>query len=302
MVYLILVMITVFLILLSMVIFSRAEDCSYPNSLLQSRRALQSNLLQAIESRVSLWAPRLSNLIGVNIFLCLILPSIVILLLSVFLFGPFLAGAFGGPIIGVVIAAVYVARIYYYLFSRFREQTLFQLEKILMLMSTNLSSGMAFDNAIVQASKVYHAPPIGLSLQSFIQINHSNLVAMFPSWLLALKVEYGLADIDQATQLLQLELEHTTNQEAALANAASSISRRIKLNQRQANTVNISLITMDILVLLFLLILFYVIPSISAADIDWWQTERRQWVVGISASLLWLSYLSVLAINLWRQQ
>ena len=258
--------------------------------------------LKQFEAEIYKSVPQLSNYIGEGALLKLLVPSLFILSISIALIGPSLTNPAFGLLLGTIIALAYIARIYYHLASGFRHKLLVQLERILTSIRNNLSTGMVLDYAVSHTLKFNQEEPLGPRLAKFIKISETNFLEHFPLWLKSLERNFQLKELAQAAQLLKLELAQTNNQEEAFINAAEQVAEKIKLNQKQRNTITVTFLTMDFMILAFLGVLFFIIPGISFnPDHSWWDSGSRVLSVFVSGSIIWGAYLITVMISLWRQ-
>lgn len=255
-----------------------------------------------LEAEILESMPELNNFIGRGIVLKLIIPCLIILLISIIFIGPLLTNASFGLLLGLVISLAYSLRLICHLSSNFRSKLLTQIERVLVSIRNNLSTGMTLDYAVANTLKFNQDYPLGPNLSRFIKLSETNFIEHFPLWLKGLERTFRLKELGQASQVLKLELAHTTNQEEAFINASNSIADRIKVNDKQKNTILMTFFTMDFMVIAFLAILFLIIPNISYdPELSWWQSASRPLVVFISAMVVWSAYLITVALTLWRQ-
>jgi hypothetical protein len=274
----------------------------YRESEILEARELPSSKLELLEAELLESLPELNNFIGKGIVTKLVIPSFVILLLSIIFLGPILTNASLGLILGLIISLAYSLRLLYHLSSNFRSKLLNQIERVLVSIRNNLSTGMTLDYAVANTLKFNQDYPLGPNLARFIKLSETNFIENFPLWLKGLERTFRLKELGRASQLLKLELAYTTNQEEAFVNAAEQVASRIKVNDKQKNTILMTFFTMDFMVLAFLAILFLIIPNISYDPaLSWWQSESRPLVVFISALVVWSAYLVTVALTLWRQ-
>jgi len=99
---------------------------------------------------------------------------------------------------------------------------------------------------------------------------------------------------------LLLELSFNHNQEQAFEKAIDSLSVKQEQNQKQDSIVMISLLTIDFLTCLFFALLFFVLPNLINAELNWWLSFRREFVVFLSALVLWSMYFLSLFFLLRR--
>jgi hypothetical protein len=269
--------------------------------ILEAREPLVSKF-ELLEAELLASMPELNNFIGRGIVVKLIIPCLVILLISVIFLGPVLTNASLGLLLGLIISSAYSLRLLYHLSSNFRSKLLNQIERVLVSIRNNLSTGMTLDYAVANTLKFNQEYPLGPNLARFIKLSETNFIENFPLWLKGLERTFRLKELGRASQVLKLELAHTTNQEEAFINAADQVSSRIKINAKQKNTILMTFFTMDFMVLAFLAILFLIIPNISYDPaLSWWQSASRPLVVFISALVVWSAYLITVALTLWRQ-
>ena len=229
-------------------------------------------------------------------------PVIFISLVSVLVLGPLLTNFYYGILLGLVISCAYSFRIFFHLAQNFREELLSQIENILRQIRNHLSSGASLDYALnLVRSQVLQIKPIGKELNKYLKSIESNFFDAFPQWLYSLKAKYQLADLGDSAQLLALELKYTNNQEQAFLNAINSLANRIVTNKKNQNLIAITFLSLDFMVLAFLAVIFYVIPSFSLGlENSWWESSRRILVIFISGLILWFCYLITIFIALRR--
>ena len=269
--------------------------------LLEAREPAISRL-ELLEVEILDSVPELNNFIGRGIVMKLIIPCVAIFIVCGFFLGPMLTNLSLGLFLGLIISLAYSLRLLYHLSSGFRSKLLKQIERVLVSIRNNLSTGLTLDYAVANTLKFNQEYPLGPNLARFIKLSETNFIENFPLWLRGLERTFKLKELGRASQVLKLELAHTTNQEEAFINAADHISDRIKINDKQKNTVLMTFFTMDFMVLAFLAILFLIIPNISYdPELSWWQSSSRPFVVFISALVVWLAYLITVVLTLWRQ-
>lgn len=236
--------------------------------------------------------------LGKRLFAKFYIPVIVIAVLSIVVLGPLLTSVSLGIVLGSVITLAYVLRIYYHLAANYRTKLLSQIERILRAIRNQLSSGTTLDYAVVSVLHyLRNEEPIGMELARFINASDANFLETFPQWLNLLRQKYKLHELSEAAQLLGLELKFSNNQEHAFLIAIDAINARQALNRRSQNTIFVTFLSLDFMVLAFFGVLFYVIPSFAInAELNWWLTERREWIVFVSGMVLWLAYSITVAI------
>lgn len=240
----------------------------------------------------------LHTLIGQQAISKLIVISVVIVTTSCIFLGPYLSNNKIGWLIGLIVSLAYILRVIFHMASNYRITLLSQLQRILYSIRNSLSTGATLDNAVNNSVKHNPESPLGPHLQSFIKVSEANFTEKFPQWLENLRHIFKLKELSESAQLLALELQHTNNQENAFINAANFIENREKINKKQKNTLLITMVTMDFLVLCFLWIVFFIIPQIND---DWWSSPSRITVMLQSSLAIWTIYAATVAIALGRQ-
>jgi hypothetical protein len=278
--------------------FSRAK---YSNSF-GSRLEVDSNYFEKIDEYLTDNESKIIYCLGDNITIKFLIPSILIFFFSCVFLAPALTSVQLAIPLGVIISSAYIARLFYGHQINYRSKLLRQLERILRSIRNNLSTGMTLDYAVTNTIKFNKENPLGNELQTFVKLSDTNFLENFPKWLLRLRKTFGLKELNKSAQLLSLELKYNSNQEEAFLNAVYQIANRISQNDKQKSTVALALFTMDFMVLMLFAVLFFVIPNIAAnSESSWWESERRFFVVFISAAIVWLSYLATALIMIWRQ-
>lgn len=261
----------------------------------------RSNLFEKIDLQINQANPWLNKLFGNKLVLKLICPLIMIFVFAMIVAGPYLAGFKYGLLLGLMIFIAYGFRWLYGLGFAFRTKLLEELERILITIRNNLSTGQSLDYAIYQATLMPSIQPIHQSLVTFIKTNNTNLISSFPDWLKSLENLYRIPDLSMLSQLLTLELKYNHNQEEAFINISNCLSQKQKQNKKQKNTISITFLTLDFMVLAFLAVIFLVIPNLSfSSEINWWQSERRYFIVFISGFVIWAAYAATIFLSFWR--
>jgi len=253
----------------------------------------------------------LASHIGSKAFLKLLLPALVLVAFCCLYLAPLITDTKYGLILGLLMSLAYLARVFFVWSAAFRAKLLSQLERILLSIRNNLSTGMTLDYAVSESSKYNPELPLGPHLSSFMRLSDINFIENFPLWIIKVQKTFRLKDLAKSAQLLSLELCHTNNQEQAFMNAVAAVSACSKRNKKQQNTLNITFFTLDFLVLAFLGILFYVVPSFSttamtgmdglSTQLSWWDTPHRVLVVFQAALVIWSAYAATVLIALGRQ-
>ncbi len=242
------------------------------------------------------------NYLGKNQLAKLLLPSVLIALVAIFVLGPLLAGPSLGLLLGLVIALAYISRLFLHSYIRFRDSLLSQIERLLSSIRNNLSAGMTLDYAVNETASLTMDEPIASDLASFLVLAEANFLDNFPSWFSSLSKKFKIASLAKSAQLLGLELHYSNNQEEAFMDAAKTVANALRVNKKQKSTLNITLFTLDFMVLAFLALLFYVIPSFATSeDLSWWQSPGRFVVLFQSGLLIWLAYFVTLFLAFRRQ-
>lgn len=268
---------------------------------LENFKTKETNFLEEIELKLNNKNPQLSKLIGKKLLIKFVIPLVIIFSLATLVIGPYLAGYRYGVVLGLVIFLAYGLRLSYHLISKFRTKILEQIERILTSIRNNLSSGQVLDYAVNYTAVNSKFEPIGSHLNSFIKNNNINLLEAFPDWLKVIEREYRISELSNFAQLLELELKHNSNQEEAFINTVQCITERNSQNKKQKNTINITFLTLDFMVLAFLGVIFFIIPQLSFnPEINWWQSGRRTLVIFASSLVIWLAYSSTIFISFWR--
>lgn len=225
-----------------------------------------------------------------KLFIKLVLPSLIIFLIFAFVINPKITNFNFAFVLATLMTLTYSFRIYFHNLISFRVKFLSQLKQLFFNIRNQLSSGVSLDQALSQSLDLNYQEPLKKEFRSFIKIAQTNLIENFPDWLIKIQDSYQLAGIDRASQLLKLELKYNHNQEEAFERAIESISHKVDSNARQKNTVLITLTTIDFLTLMFFGVMFFVIPGLNALESNWWLSFRREFIVFISALILWLLY------------
>ena len=268
---------------------------------LENFKSKETNFLEEIEFKLNNKNPQLSKLIGKKLLVKFAIPLVIIFSLATLVVGPYLAGYKYGIALGLVIFLAYALRLSYHLISKFRSTILEQIERVLTSIRNNLSSGQVLDYAVNYTAANSKFEPIGIHLNNFIKNNNINLLEAFPEWLKIIEKEYRISELTKFAQLLELELKHNSNQEEAFINTVQCITEKNSQNKKQKNTINITFLTLDFMVLAFLGVVFFVIPQLSFnSDINWWQSERRTLVIFASSLVIWLAYSSTIFISFRR--
>ncbi len=302
--YTILIFISLASVWMFYLLFQTPSDYSslYKEAELLEAREESPSKLELLEAEILDSVPELNNFIGKGIVFKLIIPCLVIFIVCAFFVGPLLTNLKLGLLLGLIIASAYSLRLLYHLSSIFRSKLLSQIERVLVSIRNNLSTGMTLDYAVSNTLKFNQEYPLGPNLARFIKLSETNFIENFPLWLKGLERTFRLKELGRASQILKLELAHTTNQEEAFINASDQITDRIKVNDKQKNTILMTFFTMDFMVIAFLGILFLIIPNISYdPELQWWESASRPLVVFISALVVWSAYLITVALTLWRQ-
>ncbi len=244
----------------------------------------------------------LDSYLGKNALLRLVLPSLIILLLSVCILASILVGPSLALILGLLISVAYISRIVLHMYLVFREKLLAQIERILMNIRNNLSAGVTLDYAVINVAGNTIDEPIATDLRNFIVVAETNFLETFPTWLDTLRRKFHLEALGKSSQLLGLELRYTNNQEDAFLDAVNAVHDSQSTNKQQRSTLNITLFTLDFIVIAFLAVLFYVIPSFALnAELNWWQSSERSWILFQSGLVVWGAYLLTVLLALRRQ-
>ncbi len=268
---------------------------------LENFKTKETNFLEEIELKLNNKNPQLSKLIGKRLLLKFVIPLVIIFSLSTLVIGPYLAGYRYGIVLGLVIFLAYGLRLSYHLVSKFRTRILEQIERVLISIRNNLSSGQVLDYAVNYTATNSKFEPIGSHLNNFIKNNNINLLEAFPDWLKVIEREYRISELTKFAQLLKLELKYNSNQEEAFINTVGCITEKNSQNKKQKNTISITFLTLDFMVLAFLGVIFFVIPQLSFnSEINWWQSERRSLVLFASSLVIWLAYCTTIFISFWR--
>lgn len=304
MVYVFIVLIFISLLIVSSLLLVQPEDlaAAKEKSYITESKFKLGNKLNELEIFIQNQNPDINNLIGDQVFFKFIFPSLILFILAFGFLGPILAGKSLGFILGLVIFLAYSARIYLIHANNFRTHILNELEKIFISIRNNLSTGLTLDNAVRNCLKFNKEKPLAPHLKEFVRITEVNFIEQFPLWLVSVEQTFKIKGLSFISQLLKLELKYNNNQEEAFLLAAANLSDKISTNKKQRNTINISLLTMDFLVLLFLGVIFYIIPSLNVgSELTWWESARRPVAIFISGSALWLSYFITIIITIRRQ-
>lgn len=259
------------------------------------------NFLDHFDNYILEKNPELNKLLGGNLTIKLFIPLTLLFSFSILILGPSLSGIKFGPILGLIIFIAYSSRLIYHLLSKQRSKLFGELARILTAIRNNLSTGQSLDYAVNQSINNKNSSTISDNLANFIRTNNSNLIQSFPGWLNLIEKQYRISHLAKYSQLLALELKHNNNQEEAFINAVELIDEKQEQNKKQKNTIQITFITLDFMVLAFLGVIFFVIPGLSFSDeIKWWESQRRELVVFISGTVLWLCYLLTIFTKFWR--
>jgi|GEM_PF-2513190 len=244
----------------------------------------------------------LDSYLGANALLRLAVPVLFIFILAIFVIAPILVGPNLALFLGLLIAAAYIARVALQMYLVFRDKLLAQIERVLLSIRNNLSAGMTLDYAVMNVAATNNEEPIASDLRGFIVVAETNFLESFPAWLDTLRRKFHLLSLGKSAQLLGLELHYTNNQEDAFLDAVNAVHNSLSTNKKQRSTLNITLFTLDFLVLAFFAVLFYVIPGFTmGSELSWWHSLERPWVVFQAAAVIWGAYLITVLVALRRQ-
>lgn len=304
MTYFLITLILFLLITVLLLASKMPEDFSQAkyNNFFESRLENDNNYFEKIDEYLINNESKIIYCLGDNVTAKFVIPSILIFFFSYIFLAPALTSIQFTIPLGIIISSAYIARLFYSHQINYRSKLLRQLERILRSIRNNLSAGMTLDYAVTQTIKFNQEKPLGNELQIFVKLSDTNFLDNFPKWLLRLRKTFGLKELNKSAQLLSLELKYNSNQEEAFLNAVNQIANRISQNNKQKSTVSMALFTMDFMVLMLFAVLFFVIPNIAVnSESSWWESERRSFVVFISAAIVWLSYFVTALIMIWRQ-
>ena len=291
------------LLLLGLCLIGKPEFAAAAQSQVFSNRSglMQSKQESAFEKLLVKIVPDLKNYIGKDQIVILAFSSLSFLVFFCLVFSPFLVGAQYSIILGIIIASAYILRLFYHLSSGFRQKVIAQLNRIFNTLKNHLSAGMTLDQAIVVSLNSQIQEPMASEIKDFVSLSGANIIRDFPSWLIYIKNTFCLDSLAKPAQLLLLELKHTRNQEQAFSYLSKSISAIVARNKKQSGIVNITLITMDFMTAFYLLVMFYVLPSLATDTTNWWISTERPFLIFLCSAALWLSYGIVVALMIWRR-
>jgi len=235
-----------------------------------------------------------------QILIRLILPFILIFIFFAFFINPKITNFQFSLILACLMSITYALRIYYQNLCQFRLLLLSQIKLLFFAIRNNLSLGLSFDQALSNCQKINLKNPIKKEFFEYLNFSQENLIAFFPAWLIKLQKLFKLSEFEKISQVLLLELSFNHNQEQAFEKAIDSLSVKQEQNQKQDSIVMISLLTIDFLTCLFFALLFFVLPNLINTELNWWLSFRREFVVFLSALVLWSMYFLSLFFLLRR--
>lgn len=178
------------------------------------------------------------------------------------------------------------------LHQNFKKQLHLEIQSITFAMQTQLNKGLSLDQA---CHAVFQHPSnlkiLKNDIENFMKQHASNIPRKFSEFYISLATKYRSHYLSLAAQILDLELSYTQSHASAFENTYEHFSLMERNREKIKNAIFTIFLTMDFMFLIYLIIVFIILPSLNLGDNSWWQSNSRPIEMFKSSTLFCLAYL-----------
>jgi len=179
----------------------------------------------------------------------------------------------------------------------FKKQLHKEIQSLTFAMQTQLNKGLSLDqacHAVFQSSSTLKI--LRNDIENFMKQHSSNIPSKFSEFYISLAHKYRSQYLSIAAQILDLELSYTQSYASAFENTYTHFSLSERNREKVKNTIFTIFITMDFMSLIYLIIIFLILPNLNLGDSSWWQSNSRPLEMFKSSILFCLAYLTAIIL------
>ena len=194
---------------------------------------------------------------------------------SYFLFAKAITNGFYAFILTLIISVSLSYRLLNFFNKQFRSQLSCEIQSITFSIQTQLAKGATLDQACKEVLENNNQGILAADIKFFLDHHASNISEKLPEFYIGLSHRYRTAYLALPAQILSLELNYSQNQATAFEAAYDYFSLCDKNREKLKNTTGIIFLTMDCMLIIYLIIIFGILPSLNLGPDSWWQNSER---------------------------
>jgi hypothetical protein len=226
-----------------------------------------------------------------ELFHLYLLLTLVISVSSYFLFAKAITNGFYAFVLTVIISVSLSYRLLNFFNKQFRSQLSCEIQSITFSIQTQLAKGATLDQACKEVLENNNQGILASDIKFFLDHHASNISEKLPEFYIGLSHRYRTAYLALPAQILNLELNYSQNQATAFEAAYDYFSLCDKNREKLKNTTGIIFLTMDCMLIIYLIIIFGILPSLNLGPDSWWQSSERIVEMFYCSALFWSAYL-----------
>jgi hypothetical protein len=226
-----------------------------------------------------------------ELFHLYLLLTLVISVSSYFLFAKAITNSFYAFVLTVIISVSLSYRLLNFFNKQFRSQLSCEIQSITFSIQTQLAKGATLDQASKEVLENNNQGILASDIKFFLDHHASNISEKLPEFYIGLSHRYRTAYLALPAQILSLELNYSQNQATAFEAAYDYFSVCDKNREKLKNTTGIIFLTMDCMLVVYLIIIFGILPSLNLGPNSWWQSSERLIEMFYCSALFWSAYL-----------
>lgn len=210
---------------------------------------------------------------------------------SYFLFAKAITNGFYAFILTMIISISLSYRLLNFFNKQFRSQLSCEIQSITFSIQTQLAKGATLDQACKEVLGNNNQGILAADIKFFLDHHASNISEKLPEFYIGLSHRYRTAYLALPAQILSLELNYSQNQATAFEAAYDYFSACDKNREKLKNTTGVIFLTMDCMLVIYLIIIFGILPSLNLGPDSWWQSSERTVEMFYCSALFWSAYL-----------
>ncbi|MFM7457201.1 MAG: hypothetical protein ACKO3R_00870 [bacterium] len=210
---------------------------------------------------------------------------------SYFLFAKAITNGFYAFILTLIISISLSYRLLNFFNKQFRREFSCEIQSITFSIQTQLAKGATLDQACKEVLGNNNQGILAADIKFFLDHHASNISEKLPEFYIGLSHRYRRAYLALPAQILSLELNYSQNQATAFEAAYDYFSACDKNREKLKNTTGVIFLTMDCMLLIYLIIIFGILPSLNLGPDSWWQSSERTVEMFYCSALFWSAYL-----------
>jgi hypothetical protein len=175
--------------------------------------------------------------------------------------------------------------------KQFRSQLSKEIQGLTFSIQTQLAKGATLDQACKEVFLNSNQEILANDIKFFLDHHASNISEKLPEFYIGLSHKYRTPYLALPAQILNLELHYSQNQASAFEAAYDYFSACDKNREKLKSVTGIIFLTMDCMLVIYLIIIFGILPSLNLGPNSWWQSSERSIEMFYCSALFWSAYL-----------